>query len=85
MPSSQVLLESQEREKKRKYLKNCLKQRRHFTPFVCSVDGLLGQEAATFSKCLAAKLASIKWQRSYSEVCGYVNARTIICATHMCL
>jgi hypothetical protein len=51
------VLESQEREKKHKYLKNCLEQQHHFTPFVCSVDGLLGQEAATFSKRLTAKLA----------------------------
>jgi hypothetical protein len=36
------VLKSQEREKKRKYLENSLEQRRHFTPFVCSVDGLLG-------------------------------------------
>jgi hypothetical protein len=81
------VIETQEKEKKRKYLENCLKQRRHFTPFVVSVDGLLGREAATFSKRLAAKLAS-KWQRSYSEVCGYVNARlsiTIVRATHLCL
>jgi hypothetical protein len=34
--------ESQEKEKKRKYLENCLKQRHHFTPFVVSVDRLLG-------------------------------------------
>jgi hypothetical protein len=61
------VLESQEREKKRKYLKNCLEQQRHFAPFVCSVDGLLGQVAAAFSKRLAAKIAS-KWQHSYLEV-----------------
>jgi hypothetical protein len=81
------VIETQEKEKKRKYLQNCLKQRCHFTPFVVSVDGLLGREAATFSKRLAAKLAS-KWQRNYSEVCGYVNARlsiTIVWATHLCL
>jgi hypothetical protein len=67
------VLEKQEREKKRKCLKNFLKQRWYSIPFVVSVDGLLEQEATTFSKCLAAKLAS-KWQRTYSEVCGYVNA-----------
>jgi hypothetical protein len=52
-----------------------------------SVDGLFGREAATFSKCLAAKLA-LKWQRSYLEVFGYVNAClsiTIVHATHLCL
>jgi hypothetical protein len=41
-PLTKVLLEMQEKEKKRKYLENCLKQRRHFTPFIVSVDGLLG-------------------------------------------
>ena len=52
------VLESQEKEKKRKYLEACLERRRHFTPFVCSVDGMLGREAKTFAKRLAAKLAS---------------------------
>jgi hypothetical protein len=82
------VIETQEKEKKRKYLENCLKQRHHFTtPFAISFDGLLGREAATFSKRLAAKLA-LKWQRNYSEVCGYVNAHlsiTIVRATHLCL
>jgi hypothetical protein len=32
--------EAHEREKKRKYLKSCLEQRRHFTPLVVSTDGL---------------------------------------------
>jgi hypothetical protein len=81
------ILESGEKLKKKKYLEACLEQRRHFTPFVCSVDGLLGREAKTFAKRLAAKLAK-KWQRSYSQTCGYVNARlsiAIIRATHLCL
>jgi hypothetical protein len=41
----------------------------------------------SFSKRLAAKLV-LKWQHSYSKVCGYVNAQlsiTIVCATHLCL
>jgi hypothetical protein len=60
---------------------------RHFTPFVCSTNGMLGREAATFAKRLAAKLAA-KWQRTYSQVCGYVKARlsiAIVRATHLCL
>jgi hypothetical protein len=36
------VLESQEKEKKCKYLENWFKQRHHFNPFVVSVDGLLG-------------------------------------------
>jgi hypothetical protein len=49
--------------------------------------GMLGREATTFFKRLAAKLAT-KWQRPYSAVCGYVNARlsiVIVRATHLCL
>jgi hypothetical protein len=34
------VLEQHEKEKKKKYLKPCLEQRRHFTPFVVSTDGL---------------------------------------------
>jgi hypothetical protein len=78
---------TQEKEKKRKYLEACLEQRCHFTPFVCSTDGMLGREASTFAKRLSAKLAS-KWQRPYSQVCGYVNAQlsiAIVRATHLCL
>jgi hypothetical protein len=86
-PAPAKVLETHGKEKKRKYLGPCLEQRRHFTPFVCYVDGMLGREATTFSKRLAAKLAT-KWQRPYSAVCGYINARLSIAtvrATHLCL
>jgi hypothetical protein len=63
------------REKKRKYLKSCLEQRRHFTPFVVSTDGLIGKEAKTFLKKL---LLAEKWEKPYSVVCGYVNAQMSI-------
>ncbi len=81
------VLESQEKEKKRKYLEPCLENRRHFTPFVCSVDGLLGREAKTFAKRLAAKLAA-KWQQPYSPMCEYITAHlsiAIMHATPLCL
>ena len=81
------VLARQVREKKRKYLTACLEQRRTFTPFVVSVDGLLGREAQFFIKRLAA-LRAEKWAKSYSEVCGYVRARislAIARATHLCL
>ncbi len=82
-----AILKSQEKEKKRKYLAACLEQRRHFTPFVVSTDGMMGREASTFAKRLSAKLAE-KWQKPYSQVCGYVNVRLSIAtvrATHLCL
>jgi hypothetical protein len=70
-----------------KYLEAFLEQCHHFTLFMCSTDGLLGQEASAFAKRLAAKLAT-KWQKMYSQVFGYVQARqsiAIIHVTHLCL
>jgi predicted transcriptional regulator len=81
------VLEAHEKEKKKKYLEACLEQRRTFTPFVVSTDGLIGKEAKTLLKMLSTLLAE-KWGKSYSEVCGYVNARmsiAIVRATHLCL
>jgi hypothetical protein len=75
------------REKKRKYLEPCLKQQRHFTPFVVSTDGLLGREATVFLKRLASVLLD-KWHQPYSVVCGFVRSRMSIAiarATHLCL
>ncbi len=81
------VLESHEREKKKKYLGPCLEQRRHFTPFVVSSDGLIGKEANSLLKMLSSKLAE-KSGKPYSQVCGYVKARmsiAIVRATHLCL
>ena len=55
-------LQEAERGKKRMYLEACLQQRRHFSPFVASVDGLLGVEATTTLKRLASRLAT-KWKK----------------------
>jgi hypothetical protein len=73
--------------KKNKYLENCLQQRRAFTPFVISVDGLLGYEAKNLLKRLAFHLAE-KWQKPYSVTCGLVKSQiNLACvrATHQCL
>ena len=81
------VLATHEREKKKKYLEACLDQRRHFSPFVVSTDGLLGKEAKTLLKKLSGLLAE-KWEKPYSEVCGYVKARmsiAVVRATHLCL
>jgi hypothetical protein len=45
-----ITQEKEKKEKKRKYLEPCLKQRCHFTPFVCSTNGIPSHEAATFAK-----------------------------------
>jgi hypothetical protein len=81
------VLKSAEKVKKNKYLENCLQQRRAFTPFVISVDGLLGYEAKNLLKRLAFHLAE-KWQKPYSVTCGLVKSRiSLACvrATHQCL
>jgi hypothetical protein len=51
------VLKSAEKVEKNKYLEQCLQQRRAQTPFVISVDGLLGYEAKNLLKRLAFHLA----------------------------
>ena len=80
-------LATQEKEKKRKYLANCLEQRRSFIPFVVSVDGMLGYEANNLIKCIAKKLAD-KWKFPCSVVCGLIRSRMSIAiarAAHLCI
>jgi hypothetical protein len=81
------LTKKNEYEKKKKYHGACLEQRRHFSPFVVSTDGLIGKEAKAVLQKLSSLLAK-KWGKPYSEVCGYVNARmsiAIVRATQLCL
>jgi hypothetical protein len=82
------VLDTQEKKKKRKSLGACLERRRHFTPFVCSVDGLLGKEAKTFATSSYQGARQHKWEKLYSQVCGCVNARlsmAIVRPTHLCV
>ena len=65
-----------EKEKKTKYSIACEERRGTFTPFCCSVDGLLGHEAETFLRRIGDCLA-VKWERSYSEVMGWIRARLV--------
>ena len=81
---SEKCLHEAERIKKKMYLEACLQQRRHFSPFFASVDGLLGVEATATLKRLASCLAT-KWKQSYSKECEYVKSRiaiTLVRATH---
>jgi len=80
-------LERQEKEKKKKYCEHCENQRRHFTTFVVSTDGLYGFEARVFLKRLA-KLLAEEWKKPYPTVRGFVNARISIAldrATNRCI
>jgi hypothetical protein len=67
-PSDNVL-EAAEKLKEKKYLQACLEQRRHFTPFVVSANGLLVKEAKTVLKVLEVCTAT-KAGKSYSNVMG---------------
>ena len=85
--SPEKCLHEAERGKKKMYLEACLHQRRHFSPFVYSVDGLRGVEATVTLKSIASRLAT-KWQQPYSKTCGYVKstvANTLVRATHCCI
>ena len=76
-----------ERGEKKIYLEACPQQRRSFSPFVTSVDGLLGVEATVTLKRLASRLTT-KWKQPYSKTCGYVRSRiaiTLVRATHCCI
>ncbi len=82
-----VVLDNQEKEKKKKYNDACLQSRRNFTPLVFSVDGAMGTETRAATRRLAALLAG-KWKRAYSELCGYVRSRisiALVRATTQCL
>ena len=68
------VLAAHEREEKKKYLGACLEQCRHFSPSVVSTESLLGKEAKILLlKKLSLRLAE-KWEKPYSEVCGFANA-----------
>ena len=62
-------------EKKNKYVEACAARRAYFTPLCFSVDGLAGSEAKCFLKRMACRLSS-RWDRSYSEVLGWICAES---------
>ena len=85
--SAEKALSQHEKAKKTKYLAQCTAQRRHFTPFVVSADGLFAEEAKFVLQRLSQLLAQ-KWSKPYSVVRSYTNARMSIAlarATTMCL
>ena len=76
--------EMQDEEKKNKYLLPCVAQRKHFTPFVVSVDCLLGREARMLLKQTAQHLAT-KWEGPPSQAHNYKHTRMSVAiarATH---
>ena len=70
--------------RKRKYSAAVEERRASLTPFVVSVDGVLGHDA---QHQMCDQIA-IKWEKSHSEVMGWVCARmafAILCATNLFL
>ena len=78
----------QSKKKKPKYSAAAVGGRRAtFTPFVVSVDGVLGHDAQHLMKRLGDQIA-LKWEKSHSVVMGWVRARlafAILRATNFCL
>jgi hypothetical protein len=74
-------LEQLKKEKKDKYLHNCLEMRKDFTPMVYSVDGIVGHKAQNAEKQLVTHLAG-KWNREYSQMVYYVRVRMAIMVVH---
>jgi hypothetical protein len=64
---SKALAAVHEWEEKKKCLELCLEQRRHFSPFVASTDGLLGKEATILFEILSTLLAE-KLEKPWSQV-----------------
>ena len=75
--SPEKCLQEAERGEKWMYLEACLQQRRHFSPFVASVDGQMGVEATSILKRLSSRLVT-KWKQPYSKTYGYVKSRIVI-------
>ena len=71
------VLETQEKEKKDKYLRKCLDRRKHFTPMVFSVDGMAGKEAKKTMKHLASLLAE-KWEPPHGQMVHFVQTNMSI-------
>jgi hypothetical protein len=85
--TTETILKQHEQEKKNKYLQACIKERRHFTPFVVSTDGMLGEEAKRVLQRIAGTLAK-KWNKPYSQMVNFVRTRIsigIARATHLCI
>ena len=85
LPPEKVL-RSQEKVKRKKYGDLFTRHRRHFSPFVCSTDGLLGQGANHVVKHIAHQLADI-WLSPYSQLVSDIRTSlsfTLVRAAFSC-
>ena len=75
-----TLLAQREKEKKDKHGKHCHKERKYFSPFALSVDGMLGKEALVLLVNLS-RLVAAKMEEPISYMRGWVNGRITIAVT----
>ena len=76
-----------EKKNKRKYLKACLWNLYHFSPFFVSADGLISVEEEAKLKYIDIWLAT-NWKQSYYRMCGNIKSRmaiTLVRVTHCCI
>ena len=77
-------LQEAERSKKQMYLEACLQQRRHFSPYFASGNGLLVVEAMDTLKRITVCMAT-KWWKPYSrtKVTSRVGLPSLWCGPHI--
>ena len=82
-----TLLAAEERAKMKKHKQDCLDNRADFVPLVFSADGCMGEQAKKYLQRVGKVLAG-KWEKSYSEVMGFITGRVsmaIARAASMCI
>jgi hypothetical protein len=62
-----------ERKKKKKCLEACLEQHRHFSPFLVSADGLLGEETKILLRRDIIGMLAKKWRRNPAPMSAAVS------------
>ena len=72
-----TVLANHEREKRRKYAQEAAEQRKDFSPFVVSRDGVIGRAAENAMRRIASTLAD-RWGMHYSRTSYYVRSRISI-------
>ena len=80
-------LKEEDRAKKKMYLGACLQQRQNFSPFIDSVDGILGVGTTANLKMIASCLKT-KLRQTSSRTYGYVKSRitiTLVRSTQRCI
>ena len=66
-----------QKEEKGNYLEACIHQLWHFSPFVCSIYGLLDKDTKITLKGIANILVEKWWQICF-RTCGKIKSRSTI-------